>query len=87
MYIKCTSLATKRFPKAREMSRGQTLSPREILRSEGMFNPIHMRQCKAIRSSLIHIGMYQEMHPYRAIVIGSVKMNTSLLMMRKCKLR
>ena len=48
----CTSPTTKRFPEAREMSRGQ--SPREIWRSEGMCNPIHSRQCTAILSSLIH---------------------------------
>ena len=30
-----------------------------------------------------YLGMYQEIHPCRAVSIGSVKINTSLLMMRE----
>ena len=49
----CTSPTIKRFPEAREMSRGTSRRPREISRSEGIYNPIHpdSRQCTAILSS------------------------------------
>ena len=32
------------------------------------------------------LGMYQEIHSTRAFSIGSVKINTSLLMMRECRM-
>ena len=32
-------------------------------------------------------GMYQEIHPCRASSIGSVKINTSLIMMRECAIQ
>ena len=32
------------------------------------------------------LGMYQEIHPYRASSIDSVKINTSLPMMRECQI-
>ena len=49
----CTSPTTKRFSEAREMSRGTSRGPREISRSEGMYNLIHpdSRKCTAILSS------------------------------------
>ena len=86
----CTSLMTKRFPKAWEMSRGG--SPRDISRAEGNLEvggdvqPNISRLEAVYGHSLIinpYQGMYQEIHPFRAGSIGRVKINTSLLMMRE----
>ena len=86
----CTSPTTKRFPEAREMSRGR--SPRGISRAEGNLEvggdvqPNTSRLEAVYGHSLIinpYLGMYQEIHPCRAVSIGSVKINTSLLMMRE----
>ena len=56
--LSCTSLTTKRFPEAREMSRGR--SPRDISRAEGNLEvggdvqPNASRlECTAMLSSLI----------------------------------
>ena len=87
----CTSPTTKRFPEAREMSRGR--SPRDISRAEGNLEvggdvqPNSSRFEAVYGHSLIinpSLGMYQEIHPCKAMSIGSVKINTSLLMMREC---
>ena len=86
----CTSPTTKRFPEAREMSRGR--SPRDISRAEGNLEvggdvqPNTSRLEAVYGHSLIinpYQGMYQEIHPYRAGSIDSVEINTSLLMMRE----
>ena len=85
----CTSPTTKRFPEAREMSRGR--SPRDISRAEGNLEvggdvqPNSSRFEAVYGHSLIinpSLGMYQEIHPCRASSIDSVKINTSLPMMR-----
>ena len=87
----CTSPTTKRFPEAREMSRGR--SPRDISRAEGNLEvggdvqPYTSRFEAVYGHSLIinpSPGMYQEIHPCWVISIDSVKINTPLLMMRKC---
>ena len=87
----CTSPTTKGFPEAREMSRGR--SPRDISRAEGNLEvggdvQPNTSQLEAVYGhSLIIIsyqGMYQEIHPCMAGSIDSVKINTSLLMMREC---
>ena len=69
----CTSPTTKSFPEAR--------GPREISRSEGMYNPIHpdLRQFKATLSSP---GMCQEIHPF---IASNIKIDPSPLMRRECK--
>ena len=86
----CTSPTTKRFPEAREMSRGR--SPRDISRAEGNLEvggdvqPNTSRLEAVYGHSLIinpYQGMYQEIHPCMAGSIDSVKINTSLLMMRE----
>ena len=65
----CTSTRTKRFPEGWGTS-------------EGMYivQPDTTWQCTVINPSL---GMYQEIHPCRAMSIYSVKINTSLQMMRE----
>ena len=87
----CTSPTTKRFPEAREMSRGR--SPRDISRAEGNLEvggdvqPNSSRFEAVYGHSLIinpSLGMYQEIHPCRASSTYSVKINTSLPMMREC---
>ena len=87
----CTSPTTKRFPEAREMSRGR--SPRDISRAEGNLEvggdvqPNTSRFEAVYGHSLIinpSLGMYQEIHPCRASSTYSVKINTSLPMMREC---
>ena len=89
----CTSPTTKRFPEAREMSRGR--SPRDISRAEGNLEvggdvqPNTSRFEAVYGHSLIinpSLGMYQEIHPCRASSTYSVKINTSLPMMRECKI-
>ena len=89
----CTSLTTKRFPEAREMSRGR--SPRDISRAEGNLEvggdvQPNSSQFEAVygHSLIINpsLGMYQEIHPCRVSSIDSVKINTSLPMMRECKI-
>ena len=86
----CTSPTTKRFPEAREMSRGR--SPRDISRAEGNLEvggdvqPNSSRFEAVYGHSLIinpSLGMYQEIHPCRASSTYSVKINTSLPMMRE----
>ena len=86
----CTSPTTKRFPEAREMSRGR--SPRDISRAEGNLEvggdvqPNTSRFEAVYGHSLIinpSLGMYQEIHPCRASSTYSVKINTSLPMMRE----
>ena len=86
----CTSPTTKKFPEAREMSRGR--SPRDISRAEGNLEvggdvqPNTSRFEAVYGHSLIinpSLGMYQEIHPCRASSIDSVKINTSLPMMRE----
>ena len=86
-----TSLTTKRFPEAWEMSRGR--SPRDISRAGGNLEvgrdvkPNTSRLKAVYGHSLIinlSLGMYQQIHPSRAVSIYSVKINTSLLMMREC---
>ena len=90
----CTSPTTKRFPEAREMSRGR--SPRDISRAEGNLEvggdvqPNSSRFEAVYGHSLIinpSLGMYQEIHPCRASSTYSVKINTSLPMMRECIVR
>ena len=75
------------------MSRGRSL--RDISRAEGNLEvggdvqPNISRLEAVYGHSLIinpYQGMYQEIHPCRAGSIGSVKINTSLLMMRECKM-
>ena len=86
----CTSPPTSRFPSAREMSRGR--SPSDISRAEGNLEvggDVHCAtQFEAVygHSLIINpsLGMYQEIHPCRASNTYSVKINTSLLMMREC---
>ena len=86
----CTSPTTKRFPEAREMSRGR--SPRDISRAEGNLEvggdvqPNTSRFEAVYGHSLIinpSLGMYQEIHPSKASSTYSVKINTSLPMMRE----
>ena len=86
----CTSPTTKRFPEAREMSRGR--SPRDISRAEGNLEVGGDVQPNASRFEAVYghsliinpsLGMYQEIHPCRASSIDSVKINTSLPMMRE----
>ena len=88
----CTSPTTKRFPEAREMSRGR--SPRDISRAEGNLEvggdvqPNTSRFEAVYGHSLIinpSLGMYQEIHPCRVSSTYSVKINTSLPMMREWK--
>ena len=73
------------------MSRGR--SPRDISRAEGNLEvggdvqPNTSRFEAVYGHSLIinpSLGMYQEIHPCRASSIDSVKINTSLPMMREC---
>ena len=87
----CTSPTTERFPEVREMSRGR--SPRDTSRAEGNLEgggdvqPNISRLEAVYGHSLIinpYQGMYQEIHPCMAGSIDSVKINTSLLMMREC---
>ena len=87
----CTSPTTKRFPEAREMSRGR--SPRDILRAKGNLEvggdvQPNISWLEAVCGHTLIInpyqGIYQEIHPCRAVSIGRVKINTSLLMMREC---
>ena len=77
-------------PEAREMSRGR--SPRDILRAGGNLEvggdvqPNSSRFEGVYGHSLIinpSLGMYQEIHSCRASSINSVKINTSLPMMRE----
>ena len=67
--LDCTSPTTKRFPEPREMSWGRS----QYIPSQGssiLINPFR--------------GMHQEIHPCRAMSIGSsVKINTSLLTKRE----
>ena len=74
----CTSPTTKRFPEAREMSRGR--SPRDISRAEGNLEvggdvqPNTSRFEAVYGHSLIinsSLGMYQEIHPCRARSIAN----------------
>ena len=56
--------------------------------SGGMYNPMHpeSRQCTSYDHPLIinpSHGMYQEIHPYSAMNIGSFKINTSLMMIKE----
>ena len=79
----CTAPKIKRFPEAQEMSRGSSTSqgPREISRTEGMYNLIDTdsRQCTANHSSLIHpLGCIRKYipipHPMCQIVLGLLKL-------------
>ena len=87
----CTSPPTSRFPSALEMSLG--LRPQDISRASGnllvvgdvqpntsLYNPIHpsTRQCTDT------MFMISSCLSYYCGSIGSVKINTSLLMMREC---
>ena len=87
----CTSPTTKRFPEAREMSRGRSL--RNISRAEGNLEiggdvQPNSSQFEAVygHSLIINpsLGIYQEILPCRASSTYSVKINTSLPMMREC---
>ena len=87
----CTSPPTSIFPEAQEMSRGR--SPWDISRAEGNLEvggdiqPNTSRFEAVYGHSLIinpSLGMYQEIHPCRASSTYSVKINTSLPMMREC---
>ena len=89
----CTSPTTKRFPEAREMSRGR--SPRDISRAEGNLEvggdvQPNSSQFEAVygHSLIINpsLGMYQEIHPCRVSSIDSVKINISLPMMNECQI-
>ena len=89
--LDCTSPTTKRFPEAREMSRGR--SPRDILRAEGNLEVGGVVQPNTSRFEAVYghsliinpsQGMYQEIHPCRVSSIDSVKINTFLSMMREC---
>ena len=86
------SPTTVRFPKTREISRGR--SPGDISRAEGNLEvggdgdvqPNSSRFEAVYGHSLIinpSLGMYQEIHPCRASSTYSVKINTSLPMMRE----
>ena len=90
----CTSPTTKRFPEAREMSRGR--SPRDISRAEGNLEVGGDVQTNSSRFEAVYghsliinpsQGIYQEIHPCRVSSIDSVKINTSLPMMRECNVR
>ena len=88
------------IPDDQEISRGPRDVPRakpeghlegrgRRLRSEGMYivQPNASRLEAVYGHSLVinpSLGMYQEIHPYRAMSIVSVKINTSLVMMREC---
>ena len=81
----CTSPTTKRFPEAREMSRGG--SPRDISRAEGNLEvegdvQPNSSWLEALYGHSLIInpsqGMYQEIHPCRASSIGSFKINTAI---------
>ena len=74
----CTSPPTKRFPEAREMSRGR--SPRDISRAEGNLEvggdvqPNTSRFEAVYGHSLIinpSLGMYQEIHHCKTVSIDS----------------
>ena len=76
----CTSPTTKRFPEAREMSRGR--SPRDISRAEGNLEvggdvqPNKSRLEAVYGHSLIinpSLGMYQKLHPYRTMNMTVLK--------------
>ena len=86
----CTPPMTKRFPEAREMSRGR--SPRDISRAEGNLEvggdvqPNSSRFKAVYGHSLIinpSLGMYQEIHPCWASSTYNVNINTSMPMMRE----
>ena len=69
----------------RETSQGQ----REISRSEGDVQPNSSRFEAVYGHSLIinpSLGMYQEIHPCNASSIDSIKINTSLVMMKECEI-
>ena len=81
----CTSRTTKRFPEAREMSRGRSPRAEGKLEVGGDVQPNTSRlEAVDVHSLIInpYLGMYQEIHPRSAVSIGSVNINTSLLMMR-----
>ena len=72
------------------MSRGR--SPRDISRAEGNLEVGGDVQPNASRLEAVYgdsliidssTGIYQEIHPCRASSIVSIKINTSLLMMRE----
>ena len=82
----CLSPTTKRFPEALEMSQGQSPRAEGNLEVEGDVQPNSSRFEAVYSHSLIinpSLGMYQEIHPFRASSIDSVKINTSLPMMRE----
>ena len=73
------------------MSRGR--SPRDISRAEGNLEVGGDVQPNTSRLEAVYVhsliinpyrGVYQEIHPCRPGSIGSVKINTSLIMMREC---
>ena len=77
----CTSPTTERFPEARDISRAEG-----ILEVGEDVQPNTSRLEAVYGHSLIinpYQGMCQEIHPCRAGSIGSVKINTSLTMMRE----
>ena len=64
------------FPRPERCPEGEARGPREILRSEGMYNPIHpdSRQCTAILSSLIHTkGCIRKYIPAWQVVLTVLK--------------
>ena len=74
----------ERFPETQFISQGR--NPREISRAEGMDFPIHPKFWWSADFLLIiypSTGMDQETHASRQGRIDSVKINPSLLMMRK----
>ena len=61
---------TKRYPEAR----------REVQTNTSQLEPVYGHYLVTNPS----LGMYYEIHPYGVIRIGSVNINTSLLIMRAC---